>query len=141
MKAATGSCCIGAKDQLKSAFNASQPVHSGGYLFFALASMTSFIRPRFSQSLRCFARAVLLLPVGEIDFFEGRSLLQKTFPYNLESASARFFSVWGPFRQLTEHSLQVKIALPIRLYNPPNFSVDWRGSALATFIPLLAPST
>ena len=41
--------------------------------FFVLASMAFFIRPRFSHSLRCFARAVLLLPVGEINFFEGRS--------------------------------------------------------------------
>ena len=36
--------------------------------------MRAFVRPRFSHSLRCFARAVLLLPVGEIDFFEGRPL-------------------------------------------------------------------
>ena len=36
--------------------------------------MRAFVRPRFSQSLRCFARAVLLLPVGDVDFFEGRTL-------------------------------------------------------------------
>ena len=39
--------------------------------------MRALVRPRFSHSLRCFARAVLLLPVGEIDFFEGRSLSKR----------------------------------------------------------------
>ena len=72
MKAETCGCCIGIRPQRNSSFNASDLLVQADW-FFEMVIMTSFIRPRFSQSLRCFARAVLLLPVGDVDFFEGRS--------------------------------------------------------------------
>ena len=72
MKAATSGCCIGVRDELLKAFNAFDLLAQAD-LFSEIVSMNSFIRPRFSQSLLCFARAVLLLPVGDIDFFEGPS--------------------------------------------------------------------
>ena len=73
MKAETSGCCIGIRDELRKAFNAFDLLVRADS-FSEIVSMTSFIRPRFSQSLRCFARAVLLLPVGDVDFFEGRSI-------------------------------------------------------------------
>ena len=66
-------CCIGVRPELSQAFNAFDLLVQADS-FSEIVSMNSFIRPRFSQSLRCFARAVLLLPVGDVDFFEGRSL-------------------------------------------------------------------
>ena len=78
MKAATSGCRIGVRDELCEAFNAFDLLVQADP-FSEIVSMNSFIRPRFSQSLRCFARAVLLLPVGEIDFFEGRSFPQSAF--------------------------------------------------------------
>ena len=73
MKVETSGCCIGAGTELRQAFNAFDLlVHADS--FSEMVGMNSFIRPRFSQTLRCFARAVLLLPAGEVDFFEGRSL-------------------------------------------------------------------
>ena len=66
-------CGIGFRPALSQAFNAFDLlVHADS--FSEMVGMNSFIRPRFSQTLRCFARAVLLLPAGEVDFFEGRSL-------------------------------------------------------------------
>ena len=73
MKAATSGCRIGVRDELREAFNAFDLLVQADS-FSEIVSMNSFIRPRFSQSLRCFARAVLLLPVGDVDFFEGRSI-------------------------------------------------------------------
>ena len=73
MKAATSGCCIGVRDELREAFNAFDLLVQADS-FPEIVSMNPFIRPRFSQTLRCFARAVLLLPVGEVDFFEGRSI-------------------------------------------------------------------
>ena len=73
MKAATSGCCIGISDELRKPFNAFDLLVQADS-FSEIVSMNSFIRPRFSQSLRCFARAVLLLPVGEVDFFEGRPI-------------------------------------------------------------------
>ena len=66
-------CCIGVGAELSQAFNAFDLLVQADS-FSEIVSMNSFIRPRFSQSLRCFARAVLLLPVGEVDFFEGRPI-------------------------------------------------------------------
>ena len=66
-------CCIGVGEVLSQAFNAFDLLVQAD-LFSEIVSVNSFIRPRFSQSLRCFARAVLLLPVGDVEFFEGRSL-------------------------------------------------------------------
>ena len=66
-------CCIGVGAALSQAFNAFDLLVQADS-FSEIVSMNSFIRPRFSQSLRCFARAVLLLPVGDVDFFEGRTL-------------------------------------------------------------------
>ena len=66
-------CCIGVGPALIQAFNAFDLLVQADS-FSEIVSMNSFIRPRFSQSLRCFARAVLLLPVGDVDFFEGRTL-------------------------------------------------------------------
>ena len=66
-------CCIGVGAELSQAFNAFDLLVQADS-FSEIVSMNSFIRPRFSQSLRCFARAVLLLPVGDVDFFEGRSI-------------------------------------------------------------------
>ena len=66
-------CCIGVGAALRQALNAFDLLVQAD-LFSEIVSMNSFIRPRFSQSLRCFARAVLLLPVGDVDFLEGRSL-------------------------------------------------------------------
>ena len=66
-------CCIGVGAALSQAFNAFDLLVQAD-LFSEIVSVNSFIRPRFSQSLRCFARAVLLLPVGDVEFFEGRSL-------------------------------------------------------------------
>ena len=66
-------CCIGVGAALSQAFNAFDLLVQADS-FSEMVSMNSLIRPRFSQSLRCFARAVLLLPVGYVDFFEGRSL-------------------------------------------------------------------
>ena len=71
MKAAISGCCIGVRDELREALNAFDLLVQAVW-FFEMVVMTSFILPRFSQSLRCFARAVLHLPVGEVDFFEGR---------------------------------------------------------------------
>ena len=73
MKAETCGCCIGVRDELRQAFNAFDLLVQADS-FSEIVSMNSFIRPRFSQSLRCFARAVLLLQVGDVDFFEGRSI-------------------------------------------------------------------
>ena len=73
MKAETSGCCIGLGSALSQAFNAFDLLVQADS-FSEIVSMNSFIRPRFSQSLRCFARAVLLLPVGEVDFFEGRPI-------------------------------------------------------------------
>ena len=73
MKAETCGCCIGVRDELCEAFNAFDLLVQADP-FSEIVSMNSFIRPRFSQSLRCFARAVLLLPVGDVDFLEGRSI-------------------------------------------------------------------
>ena len=73
MKAETSGCCIGVGPALSQAFNAFDLLVQAD-LFSGIVSMNSFIRPRFSQSLRCFARAVLLLPVGDVDFLEGRSV-------------------------------------------------------------------
>ena len=73
MKAETCGCCIGVRDELREAFNAFDLLVQADS-FSEIVSMNSFIRPRFSQSLRCFARAVLLLPVGDVDFFEGRPI-------------------------------------------------------------------
>ena len=73
MKAETSGCCIGVRAVLSQAFNAFDLLVQAD-LFSGIVSMNSFIRPRFSQSLRCFARAVLLLPVGDVDFLEGRSV-------------------------------------------------------------------
>ena len=73
MKAETSGCCIGLGSALSQAFNAFDLLVQADS-FSEIVSMNSFIRPRFSQSLRCFARAVLLLPVGDVDFFESRSL-------------------------------------------------------------------
>ena len=67
------SCGFGVRPALSQAFNAFDLLVQAD-LFSGIVSMNSFIRPRFSQSLRCFARAVLLLPVGDVDFLEGRSL-------------------------------------------------------------------
>ena len=66
-------CCIGVGAVLSQAFNAFDLLVQAD-LFSEIVSVNSLIRPRFSQSLRCFARAVLLLPVGDVDFLEGRSL-------------------------------------------------------------------
>ena len=73
MKVETSGCCIGVGAALIPAFNAFDLLIQADS-FSEIVSMNSFIRPRFSQSLRCFARAVLLLPVGDVDFFEGRSI-------------------------------------------------------------------
>ena len=73
MKQEACCCCIGVGSELSQAFNAFD-LQVQVDLFSEIVSMNSFIRPRFSQALRCFARAVLLLPAGEIDFFEGHSL-------------------------------------------------------------------
>ena len=67
------SCCIGFRPVLSQAFNAFDLLVQADS-FSGIVSMNSFIRPRFYQSLRCFARAVLLLPVGDVDFLEGRTL-------------------------------------------------------------------
>lgn len=66
-------CCIGVGAALSQAFNAFDLLVQADS-FSGIVSMNSFIRPRLSQSLCCFARAVLLLPVGDVDFFEGRTL-------------------------------------------------------------------
>ena len=66
-------CCVGVGSELSQAFNAFD-LQIQVDLFSGIVSVNSFIRPRFCQSLRCFARAVLLLPVGDVEFFEGRSL-------------------------------------------------------------------
>ena len=66
-------CCIGVGPALIQAFNAFDLLVQADS-FSEVVSMNSLIRPRFSQALRCFARAVLLLQAGEIDFFEGHSL-------------------------------------------------------------------
>ena len=71
--AETSGCCIGVRGVLHEAFNAFDLLVQADS-FSEIVSMNSFIRPRFSQSLRCFARAVLLLPVGDVDFFEGRPI-------------------------------------------------------------------
>ena len=68
MKAETCGCCIGVEAALSQAFNAFDLLAQADS-FSEMVSMNSLIRPRFSQSLRCFARAVLLLPVGDVDFF------------------------------------------------------------------------
>ena len=73
MKAESCCCCIGVGVVRSQEFNAFDLLVQAD-LFSEIVSMNSFIRPRFSQSLRCFARAVLLLPVGDVDFFEGRTL-------------------------------------------------------------------
>ena len=73
MKQEACCCCIGVGSELLKAFNAFDLLVQADS-FSGIVSMNSFIRPRFSQSLRCFARAVLLLPVGDVDFLEGRSL-------------------------------------------------------------------
>ena len=73
MQEETRCCCFGVGAELSRAFNAFDLLVQADS-FSEVVSMNSLIRPRFSQALRCFARAVLLLPAGEVDFFEGRSL-------------------------------------------------------------------
>ena len=77
-------CCIGVGAALSQAFNAFDLLVQADS-FFEMVSMNSFIRPRFSHSLRCFARAVLLLPVGDVDFFEGRPLAKTAVDSGLKN--------------------------------------------------------
>ena len=84
MKEETCGCCIGIRPQRNGAFNASDLLAQADS-FSEIVSMNSFIRPRFCQSLRCFARAVLLLPVGDVDFFEGRSLAKTAVDSGLKN--------------------------------------------------------
>ena len=84
MKAATSGCCIGVRDELRKAFNAFALLVQANS-FSEIVSMNSFIRPRFSHSLRCLARAVLLLPAGDVEFFEGRSLAKTAVDSGLKN--------------------------------------------------------
>ena len=63
-------CCVGVGAALRQALNAFDLLVQAD-AFSEIVSMNSFIRARFSQSLRCFARAVLLLPVGDVEFLKG----------------------------------------------------------------------
>ena len=77
-------CCIGVGAELSQAFNAFDLLVQADS-FSEIVSMNSFIRPRFSHSLRCLARAVLLLPAGDVEFFEGRSLAKTAVDSGLKN--------------------------------------------------------